>query len=687
MGLSIANNVTSLNAQHNLNRASMNVSKSVERLSSGLKINRGADGPAALVISEKQRAQIAGLNQAIDNSEKAVSVVQTAEGALNEINSLLVKVRSLAIDSANSGVNDDEALAANQAEISNVLDTIDRIATNTQFGSKKLLDGSASAATTGVATDSDVSNIVATSATKSGSYDVNVTTAAEKAKVTGSATGVSGTAKLSGEETLTVTGSVGTASVTLAAGLTQSGVIDAINAKTDETGVVAQVDPTDSTKLRFTSSEYGAAESISVKSDTAPAGFGAPQISGASGGVLGADEVLTITGAGGTATVNLLEDDTLSLAVQKINDTKGTTGVEAFLDPDDNTKIRFKSLTPVGAASEISVTSDTAATTYAATTEIATDYATLLADETLTVTGSLGSADIDLATGDDIDAAIAKINNEQYTTGILASKNGNKLVFTSKDTGLDATLSVVSDVNGGDTGISDTAITANGKSSSGIGTTALATQGSLSSGVGTTALTDVGVDVVGTIDGVAATGLGNTLTATTGDAKALSLKVGADTDASSTVTGAQGTVTVTDNSLVFQIGANQNQTAKIAIGNVKSEKLGTGVTDNQFANLGEIDVTSAAKAQDSLAVIDKAISNITNLRGELGAFQSNTLESTANNLRVTLENTVNAESVIRDTDFASEIAAFTKNQVLVQAGSSMLSNANQIPQLVLSLLR
>ncbi|HRA88238.1 MAG TPA: flagellin hook IN motif-containing protein, partial [Planctomycetaceae bacterium] len=241
MGLSIANNVTSLNAQHNLNRASMNVSKSVERLSSGLKINRGADGPAALVISEKQRAQIAGLNQAIDNSEKAVSVVQTAEGALNEINSLLVKVRSLAIDSANSGVNDDEALAANQAEISNVLDTIDRIATNTQFGSKKLLDGSASAATTGVATDSDVSNIVATSATKSGSYDVNVTTAAEKAKVTGSATGVSGTAKLSGEETLTVTGSVGTASVTLAAGLTQSGVIDAINAKTDETGVVAQV--------------------------------------------------------------------------------------------------------------------------------------------------------------------------------------------------------------------------------------------------------------------------------------------------------------------------------------------------------------------------------------------------------------------------------------------------------------
>ena len=92
-------------------------------------------------------------------------------------------------------------------------------------------------------------------------------------------------------------------------------------------------------------------------------------------------------------------------------------------------------------------------------------------------------------------------------------------------------------------------------------------------------------------------------------------------------------------------------------------------------------------AEVTLAVVDAAINDVTNLRGTLGAFQANTLESTANNLRATLENTTNAESVIRDTDFASEIANFTKNQVLVQAGTAMLSNANQIPQLVLSLLR
>ena len=146
-------------------------------------------------------------------------------------------------------------------------------------------------------------------------------------------------------------------------------------------------------------------------------------------------------------------------------------------------------------------------------------------------------------------------------------------------------------------------------------------------------------------------------------------------------------MSVTDNSLIFQIGANQNQTAKIAINKVNSNGLGVGVSNNQFSSLDEIDVTSASKAQDTIAVVDAAISDVTNLRGTLGSFQSNTLESTANNLRATLENTTNAESVIRDTDFASEIANFTRGQVLVQAGTAMLSNANQIPQLVLSLLR
>jgi flagellin len=186
MGLTITNNVASLNAQNNLTRSNSALSKSLERLSSGLKINRGADGPAALVISEQQRAQIAGLQTAIDNTSKAVSMVQTAEGALNEVNSLLLKIRSLALDSANSGVNDANAQAANQSEVANAIATIDRIALNSQFGTKKILDGSAGI--TGTTDDADVTFLKAANDSPTGTFAVNITAAATRANITAGTT-------------------------------------------------------------------------------------------------------------------------------------------------------------------------------------------------------------------------------------------------------------------------------------------------------------------------------------------------------------------------------------------------------------------------------------------------------------------------------------------------------------------
>lgn len=473
MALSVNTNVASLTAQNNLNRSSNALNKSIERLSSGLKINRGADGPSALVISEKNRAQIAGLNAAIDNASKATAVVQTAEGALNEINSLLTRVRSLAIDSANTGVNDEDALAANQAEISNALDTINRIANNTQFGSRTLLDGSAGK--TGSTNNAATTFLAASGDTTGGLYAVNVTATGQRATV--DTTGAAQTGNLAADENLTVNN----VAISLSAGLSQAQVIDRINEFSSQTGVVAEDAGSSVTRLR----------------------------------------------------------------------------TAAF--------------------------------------------------------------------GDDV------------------------------------TISAISDTAAG-----------------GAGTT---------SGIGTTERTDTGQDIAGTIDGLAATGAGNVLTANTGAANGLSIQVGlAGGSTTTTATGDLDDVNVIDNSLVFQIGANKDQTVRVGVDRVNPASLGTGVADNSFANLSEINVTSAANAQDSLEVIDVAIGQVASLRGDLGAFQSNTLESTANNLRATLENTVNAESVIRDTDFASEIAQFTKNQVLVQAGTSVLSNANQSAQLVLSLL-
>ena len=141
MSLRINNNVEALNAHsHLLNNEKM-LTKSLERLSSAQKINKGADGPAALVISEGMRSQIASLHQAADNNESAISLVQTAEGALNEVSTLLRDMRQRAVAAANIGLNDENMVNASQQEIENALDTIDRISTNTQFGSKNLLDG------------------------------------------------------------------------------------------------------------------------------------------------------------------------------------------------------------------------------------------------------------------------------------------------------------------------------------------------------------------------------------------------------------------------------------------------------------------------------------------------------------------------------------------------------------------
>src|ERR1700735_2316316 len=125
--LSILNNTASMQAQNALNSTSNNVATALQRLSTGLQINSGADGPAAYVISQSEQAQVAGLNQAISNTNHAVDLVQTGSGALNEISNLLPQVRGLALDSANSGVNDAEAQAANQAQINNALSTINTI--------------------------------------------------------------------------------------------------------------------------------------------------------------------------------------------------------------------------------------------------------------------------------------------------------------------------------------------------------------------------------------------------------------------------------------------------------------------------------------------------------------------------------------------------------------------------------
>jgi flagellin len=131
--LRINHNISAMNTQRNLNVNSFNLGKSLEKLSSGFRINVAADGPADLIISEGLRAQISGLRAAIRNSQEAANYVGIAEGALKEVNDLLAGARALAIHAANTGVVTTEQIAADQAELDNIVSTIDRIALVTRF--------------------------------------------------------------------------------------------------------------------------------------------------------------------------------------------------------------------------------------------------------------------------------------------------------------------------------------------------------------------------------------------------------------------------------------------------------------------------------------------------------------------------------------------------------------------------
>jgi flagellin len=470
--LSLVNNIASQIAQNNLSNANNSLNVSLQRLSSGLAINSGADNPAGLVISQEQMAQMSGLQTAITNTSKATNVVQIADGALNETNSLLLQIRGLAVDAANAGANDPNTLAADQAQIANALQTISRIATSTQFGNEKLLDGSHAAATTSTNTGYTATN---PGSLTTGNYTVAITSAGSAATVVG------GTASNTGNaETLTING----VQIAIAANSSVSAMANDINAYTSQTGVTAAANGT--TNLVLYATTFGSGHTISVSASST-------------------------------------------------SDATGLTGSGA----------------------------------------------------------------------------------------------------TSTD----------------------------------------------------------GTDIQGTINGQVAEGVGNTLYATAGAASGLSVTVATNssgTYANQTLTNGTTIQVNAENALLFQIGADSGQSASLSIQAMTADNLGlnaTGNTSTTMVNLSQINVMNPANASNVLAIIDKAIKDVANTAGTLGAFQDNTLQATAANLQTSLQNTTAANSTIRDTNFATETANYTQAQVLVQAGTMVLKNANQIPQMALTLLQ
>ena len=194
------------------------------------------------------------------------------------------------------------------------------------------------------------------------------------------------------------------------------------------------------------------------------------------------------------------------------------------------------------------------------------------------------------------------------------------------------------------------------------------------------------VDVAGEINGEDSVGRGQVLTGGPGASTAQGVQV-RYSGLQAPEGGFAGTLTFSQNALIFQIGGNDGQTTAISLRSMRPDQLGRAVlNDSGFDSLGKVDVTSRQGATDAIRVIDRAIDEVAVQRGDLGAFQKDNLESNLNYLRVAHEELGRSESVIRDADMAEEMMQYTRNQVMMQAGTAMLAQANMQPSHVLSLL-
>lgn len=295
----INHNIAALNTHRQMGSAQSAQMESMEKLSSGLRINSAKDDAAGLTISEKMRGQIRGLEQGTRNAQDGISMIQTAEGALSETQDILQRMRELSVQSANDTNTGDDRKEINK-EIEQLKEEINRISETTEFNGQKVLNGSLGA----VGTSSTPANLDVTSVTglKTGDYSVNVTTAATKASAAAGATAMTG--DVSAKE-LTINGTkIDFSGMTNA---TQATVLAKINEYTDVTGVTATASGSDAVKLDQTS--FGSNEKIVL------GGAQAAQFGGAV--TAGVDAVATV-----------LDDDGVSQQVAGVGQDVNYRGAE-----------------------------------------------------------------------------------------------------------------------------------------------------------------------------------------------------------------------------------------------------------------------------------------------------------------------------------------------------------------------
>lgn len=263
----INTNVASLIAQNNLQRTNDNLQVRLQRLSTGLRINRGADDPAGLIVSERLRAEIKGVEQAIDNAERASNVIATAEAALAEVAALLNSIKGLTVEAANTAGLSREEIEANQLEIDSAIQSISRIANTTSFAGLKLLNGSLDYTTTGIAA-SALADVRINAVNFGTGTTVPVSVEVLASAQTGALFLSTGTTSFPSAVTFRLAGKKGVEVFQFASGVRLSQVAFAVNAVSDSTGVQAAIvagSAAGLSALRFSTAELGSDAFVSVE--------------------------------------------------------------------------------------------------------------------------------------------------------------------------------------------------------------------------------------------------------------------------------------------------------------------------------------------------------------------------------------------------------------------------------------
>ena len=631
----VQHNMTAINANRYFGMNNTKLSKSLEKLSSGYAINRAGDNAAGLAVSEKMRAQISGINQGVKNAQDGISMVQTFEGALTETDSILQRMRTLATQSANGTYQNDVDREAIQLEYNQLNDELNQIA-DTDFNGVVVLNGGQMAdGLKQVDGEFDYKNYVRDAMQLDKSF-------------------------VSVVDDQTVNDSDNTKNM--------NAVWSKLNKNWDRTDASSANDGPESVDVEITYDATGGADGATFW-----------KVSGATNGAVADNIKATATKNGGFK----LTADGVNIGTVVLDQIKLTNGDKVVLTLN-NPKGSVASATNIG-ASVISDSMKNGVKTTATKTEDIN-----LKTELDAVT------DADMT--DTINAVYDILNGatftEKITADTAAAKGDGSLSITFADD--DKTTFTEAD---GD--VKSFEFYKDGQKYK-VGYQFDATAGTLKVGLLNAAgtaidknLATITAEKVGSADsdtsGTRSWKINldhNSYDKSTEPSVAVKEPVDNAVSKSNSNNASTATLTYKDN-VTLQAGARTKDSVNFTF-KYDSNGLGDLKADMDCSARGlGTDKLSLATQEDANAAIDKidnALNKVSMVRGTFGAVQ-NRLEHKIDNLNTTSENLTSAESRIRDTNMAEEMMNFTKNQILSQASQSMLAQANQLPQGVLSLLQ